>query len=459
MTTSTKTNTTTQSSSPTSSPGTAKRFGLRQRATRVRRISLTFGRIYLGIKTHQWIERTIRPPDMVQRWSRLHTSGAEAIYQTAIELRGLILKACQFIGSRADVAPPEYVERLAALQDRVPHRSFDVVQEIVEDELGDSIDGLFASFSREPIAAASLAQVHEARLHTGERVAVKVQYPEIAEIVHSDLANLRALLAAVGLVEKDLDLMPLLDELVDHVPLELDFRHEANNARRIAAFFDERADVSVPQIFDAYTTERVLVMEFIEGTRIGDKRALVRAGIDPNDVMSVLVDAYADQILRHGFFHADPHPGNLLVRRLEGGAPEIVFVDFGIAKELPHGFHAGVTDFATAAFKADASAMAEALLGVGFETRDACADSLLAISRVMLAGVREALDKGDFDPDRVRRHGEEIARLVREDPIVQMPGHVYLLGRVIALLAGLGKTLGVRTNLVRMMLPFVMGRG
>ncbi len=437
----------------------ANAFSLSERAARVRRISLTFAKVYLGIKTNQWVARRIAPFDMQQRWSQHHRESADMIYETAIDLQGLILKGCQFIGSRADVVPVEYVEKLSLLQDRVPHRPFGVVRDTVEEELGFRLREIFAEFSETPVAAASLAQVHEARLHAGTRVAVKVQYPEIAETVGSDLANLRALFGAVGLFEQDLDLLPLLNELGAHVPLELDFLHEADNARRIAGFFDDRPDVSVPFIHESLSRERVLVMEFVDGIKIRDREALVREGFDPADVMRILVEAYAEQILRQGFFHADPHPGNLLVRRRsDGQGPEIVFLDFGLAKDLPRSFRAGVVDFTAAIFKSDARAMAEALIGVGFQTRDSSPESLLKIAEVVLEGSTYARGAPEQDPQEVRRYGREVAQLVREDPIVQMPDHVYLLGRVFALLTGLGKTLEVRTNLIQMMLPFLMQR-
>ena len=434
-------------------------FSLKERAERVRRISLTFGKVYLGIKTNQWIAKYIDPPNMSKRWSHQHQVSARAIYQTAIDLQGLILKGCQFIGSRADVVPVEYVEQLSKLQDRVPHRSFRVVRDTVEEELGVQLHEIFSEFSEVPVAAASLAQVHEARLLSGERVAVKVQYPEIAATVSSDLANLRALIGAVGLIEQELDLLPLLNELGTHVPKELDFLNEAQNAHRIAGFFENSPNVAVPFIYEAFSTKKVLVMEFIDGIKIGDRQGMVDAGIDPAEVMQIIGAAYAEQILRRGFFHADPHPGNLLVRRrTDGIGAEIVFLDFGLAKELPPSFRAGITDFTTAIFKNDAGAMAEALIAVGFETRDGDSDSLREISQVVLESAIEVRDADDSSPPEVRRYGRKIVKLVRENPIVQMPNHVYLLGRVLGLLSGLAKTLEVRTNLMRMMLPFLVGR-
>ena len=178
-----------------------RRQSVAERVYRARRVGLTFGRVYLGIKGQQFIARRLAPSDMADRWSRFHRESAASIYDAAIELRGLILKGCQFIGSRADVLPPEYVEHLSKLQDRVPAKAFPVVRGIVEHELGCKLDELFASFSERPIASASLAQVHQAKLRTGERVAVKVQYPEIGVLVRSDLSNLRVLFRAVGVIE------------------------------------------------------------------------------------------------------------------------------------------------------------------------------------------------------------------------------------------------------------------
>ena len=434
-------------------------LNLRDRAGRVRRISLTFGKVYLGIKTNQWVARYIAPPDMPRRWSRQHRESARAIYETAIDLQGLILKGCQFIGSRADVVPPEYVEMLSRLQDRVPHRSFSLVRDVVEEELGAPLREIFREFSEKPVAAASLAQVHEARLLSGERVAVKVQYPEIADTVNSDLANLRALFGAVGLIEQELDMLPLLNELGTHVPKELDFLNEIQNAQRIAGFFESSPDVTVPLVHESLCTEKVLVMEFIDGIKISDRAGLVRAGLKPAEVMQIIASAYAEQIFRRGFFHADPHPGNLLVRRRKDDlGPEVVFLDFGLSKELPPTFHAGITDFITAIFKSDADAMAEALVGVGFKTRDGDSDSLREISKVVLESAIQARDAETTDPNEVRRYGREILKLVRENPIVQMPDHVYLLGRVLGLLSGLAKTLEVPTNLVRMMTPHLIAR-
>src|SRR4029453_19346119 len=206
-----------------------------ERLFRARRISTTFGRVYLGAKANQFIARRLRPPGMPRRSAAFHKSSARQIHGLALELRGLILKGCQFVGARADVVPGEYVEVLSRLQDRVPAKTLGVVRRTIERELGRPLGDVFAEFAPRPIAAASLAQVHEARLHDGRRVAVKVQYPEIADQVRGDLANLRALFRAVGWLERELDLLPIVDELAAQMPRELDFEREGRNAEELAA--------------------------------------------------------------------------------------------------------------------------------------------------------------------------------------------------------------------------------
>lgn len=434
-----------------------------ERLRRVRRISVTFGKIYLGIKTHQFVEKRLAPRDMKKRWARFNRESAWAIYDTAVELRGMILKGCQFVGSRADVMPPEYVEVLSQLQDRVPARPYSVVKERVEIELGAPLEELFTSFTEEPIAAASLAQVHEATLPDGQHVAVKVQYPEIASLVRSDLANLRALFRAVGLVERDLDLTPVIEELGEHVPLELDFINEGRNSETIAKFLEARPDIVIPKVHWDLSTSRVLVTDFVDGIKINDVDMLREHQIDPEPVMRTVVEAYCEQILVEGLFHADPHPGNLMVLpplpTPDGalGAPRVVFLDFGLAKELPPDFRQTAVDFAAALLQGEPEAMTRALVGLGFETQINPEQSLREVSGIMLEVAKRLRHQTYAEPGVIRDAGRELAELIRDNPIVRVPSHVVLLGRVFALISGLGSSLGVRLDMLKIILPYVMG--
>jgi predicted unusual protein kinase regulating ubiquinone biosynthesis (AarF/ABC1/UbiB family) len=421
------------------------------RLFRARRISTTFGRVYLGAKANQFIARRIRPPDMAARWSHFHRGSARQIHRLALELGGLILKGCQFVGARADVAPPEYVEILSRLQDKVPARPFAIVKRTLEEELGAPIDTIFAELSPRPIAAASLAQVHVGRLHDGRRVAVKVQYPEIAGQVRGDLANLRALFRAVGWLERDLDLLPIMDELGAQMPRELDFENEGRNAEAIGARLAHRPEIKIPTIVWEHTRRRVLVMEFVEGIKINDVRALQKAGVDPQWVTHTLVDVFAEQILAHGFFHADPHPGNLLV---QPDGPKIVLLDFGLAKELPERFRSGVVGFLAALIRGDVEAMTIALGDLGFETRKASPDALRDVAELILRVGIEIREKGSLDPETVARLREEIPARVRNNPLVRIPHHLVLVGRTLGLLSGLSKELGSKVDLLKVAAPW-----
>ena len=434
-----------------------RRLSAGERLYRARRIGLTFGRIYLGIKAQQFIARRLAPSDMKRRWARFHLQSAEAIYDVAVELRGMILKGCQFVGSRADVVPPEYVEVLSRLQDAVPPHPYEEVRERVESELGAELEDLFSSFDPVPVASASLAQVHRATLRDGRVVAVKVQYPGIDALVHSDLANLEALFRAVGFVERAFDVMPLLDEIAEHVPRELDFVNEARNAEAIGRFFEGRDDLRIPTVVWEYTTSRLLVSEFVDGIKINDRARLEAAGVPRERVMRTLVDAYCLQILRHGFFHADPHPGNLLVLPPErGGPPVVVFLDFGLAKRLPPVFRAAALRFVTALVRGDPAEMAQALVALGFETRDDPERALQDICRVLLEVAKSLRGRSFVDPKLIGAAREELPRLVRENPIVTIPSHLVFVGRVFALLSGLGSTLDVRVDLVKWILPHLV---
>lgn len=434
-----------------------------ERANRARRISTTFGRVYLGVKSHQWIARTLSPPDMDARWSQLHRGSAHRIHDLAVDLRGMILKACQFMSARPDVLPPEYIEILGRLQDRVPAHPFEHLRAEVELAVGGPIERVFAELDPEPLAAASLAQVHVGVLPGGERVAVKIQYPEIEALVRHDLANLHLLFRAVGLVERDLDVMPLFRELQVNVPRELDFTREADAAERVGGFFSGREDVRVPGLYRDLSSRRVLVMERIDGIKIDDTEALSREGIDVNVVMRTLIEAYCEQIFVHGVFHADPHPGNLMVEVLEGERDDgsrrfcIVFLDFGLTKTLPKHFRRATAEFAAALLGGDARAMAESLEAMGFETRRGGVEQLERITEIVLRTAAKLRQQAFVDRDVVQEAAGDLPRMIRENPIVRVPGHLVLVGRVIALLTGLGHHLQARVDMIPTILPYVMG--
>ena len=425
-------------------PGAGPALSLVTRARRAQRIGATVGRAWLGLRKERWIERNLAPRDMPARWRAQHRRNAEELYAAAVELQGLILKGAQWLGARPDLLPGPSVEVLARLQDRVPARPHAVIRRVVERELGRPLGTVFASFAKAPVASASLAQVHEARLLDGRRVAVKVQYPEIAALVREDLRSLRFVLRALARVENEFEWEPLLDELGDSVPRELDFEQEARAAERIARDLAARRDVRIPAVVWEWTRRRVLVMEYVEGIRIGDADALRAAGIEPRLVARTLLEVFAEQLLVHGFFHADPHPGNL---RVEPNG-RLVLLDFGLTKELPEDFRAAVLELAGALLGGRHERLAPALLRLGFATRSGRSEALAGIAELLAGAAAELRARGRLDPATLERLRGELPERIRRDPIVRVPSHLVLVGRTLGLLSGQLTQLGADVDLL-----------
>ncbi len=258
---------------------------------------------------------------------------AARIRNAAIEQGGVLIKVGQFLSSRVDLLPTEYIEELALLQDEVPGVPFVEIQPVVEESLGDALDVLFAEFDPVPIAAASLGQVHRAILPTGETVAVKVQRPHMHEIVAADLTAIRYIVRWLDrhtVIGKRADLPLILREFEDTLTLELDYHAEGHHAERLAIMFAGVPRVSIPRIFWSHSRDRVLCLQFMRGIKVTDFQALESAGIDRSETAEILMQAYLRQVLEAGFFHADPHPGNILVRP----GPTVVFLDFGMVGDI-----------------------------------------------------------------------------------------------------------------------------
>ncbi len=375
--------------------------------------------------------------------SQGHRKSAQRILDTATELRGLLIKTGQMIGARGDIFPDEYVETLSQLHDTVPPQPYAVVRQVIERELGTPLGDVFAKFEETPIASASLAQVHRAELHDGRDVAVKVQYPGIEEIVQVDLQNIRLLARAAGRFLRDLDLTPIVDELSANAPMELDFIHEGHNAEAVAANFAENDRIVVPNIYWEHTTRRVLTMEFVDGIKITDMPALDAAGIDHQSVYRLVAESYMRQMFDHGFFHADPHPGNLFVRP----GPILVIVDFGLSKQLTPSFLLAFIRLNAAIIAADGAALAQAFRDLGFETRHADDAVFEALGESMVARLSQ---NGEFNRDKqlVLQFQQRMMRIFRENPLVRVPGEFLLIGRVMGLLAGLGAKFDADVNLL-----------
>jgi aarF domain-containing kinase len=423
--------------------------GLLTRAYRFWSVVWLAARIYSGYKTAQIWSRYINKSGREKRYRRQDLRAARALYRSSVRLEGLLIKAGQFIATRADVLPDEWVTTLAGLHDRVPAHPFEEIRAQVERELGRPLEEAFAEFERQPLASASLAQVHRATTHDGRRCAVKVQYQGIEGIIRADLRNLMFTLRVLAWLEPEYDFRIIARELLKYMPMELDFVNEASNCETIARNFAERKDVMVPRIFHELSSRRVLTMELVEGIKVTDLAGLAAAGIDKQAVAQTLIEIFTEMILRDGFFHADPHPGNILVQP----GPRIVLLDFGLAKDFPPAFRDAMVRLTFAILTSDRDAIISSFHDLGFRTRDGSPETLLMLANLFL-GNSVRRNRAYADRELIEEFSEELPRTIRANPIVEVPADVLLVNRVMGLISGLGKTLDSRVNLFATLMPY-----
>jgi len=418
------------------------------RIQRFAAVGVLAARIYLGYKAISVRERYLGLRAAEVKRSAYHRRSAAQAYRLAVKLKGLMIKAGQIIASRADLVPEEYVLVLSRLLDEVPPKPYPVMERMLVEELKRPVNEVFAEFDRQPIAAASLAQVHKARLKDGRLVAVKIQYPGIWDIVQTDLRTLRFLLSLATRMERGLNFRPIQDELSDSIPKELDFINEGRNMEAIAANFAGRPNIIVPEVIWKHTTRRVLTMEFLDGIKITDVAAMEAAGIDVQAVAQLVIDTFCEQIFLHGIFHADPHPGNLFVQP----GPRLVLLDFGQCRRLSDPFRLGFAHLAEAILNGNPGEIPAAFRALGFQTRDADPAPLLLLGKAFLGVTTPG--RSYVDPELFAQANARLSRALRANPLIHLPQEFVFIMRVLGLLSGLGKRLDSRVNLITTMLPF-----
>jgi predicted unusual protein kinase regulating ubiquinone biosynthesis (AarF/ABC1/UbiB family) len=399
--------------------------------------------IWVIYKFPHWTRRALGRPEP-KSLDSTHLRAAEAVLACALDMRGVIIKVCQAIGTRSDVFPRPFVETLKQCHDAIPPREYEIVKEVVETELGKPLDAVFAEFERTPLASASLAQVHRARLHDGRTVAVKIQYPGLEQLVESDLQNVRRACRVYEYFDpQPIELLPLLTEITKHIEMELDFLREADNADRVREIFAPGDGVVVPEMYREWSSPKVLVMQLLEGIKVTELEELQEAGLDPELVVQDLMQVFVRMIFAAGFFQADPHPGNIMVRP----SGEIIVLDYGLSKELPEGFGMGLFELMFSMMTMNESAMVRAFTELGFRTQDGDTDVFLLIARRMM----RRSDTGKFEGEFTEEMTDELFDAIRENPLVDVPTDFVLVGRVFALLSGIAHTLGHRANVLAAM--------
>ncbi len=314
-----------------------------------------------------------------------HRRNARRIEAAILKLRGLFIKVGQLISIMANFLPDAFRDELQRLQDQVPPRPYKDIEARLREELGGRAPGeVFAEFSPEPVASASIGQVHRARLASGEAVAVKVQYPDIEEIVRTDLRALKRIFGILRWFMPAYGFDTIYNEIREMVLSELDYRREAAAIERVAANFAARVGdplhqpplpVRFPRVIGEFSTARVLTTEWMEGVKVADLERLAATNVDRRHTARICVEAYCQQIFIDGVYHADPHPGNLLVQAPKstspGAAPTVVFLDFGATATVSAGMRHGMISFLQGAMTRDTTRIVSAMKEMGFLSRRA----------------------------------------------------------------------------------------
>ncbi|PIA25184.1 hypothetical protein AQUCO_12300018v1 [Aquilegia coerulea] len=352
--------------------------------------------IYTGYKVFQFRMNFVKDANKQQAmWETQHEIAAEKIYLMCSQLGGFFLKAAQIIG-KPDLAPNAWVKRLVTLCDRAPSTPFQVVQLVFEKEFGQSVGDLFERFDVEPLGSASIAQVHRARLKGAKGdVAVKVQHPGVQDLMMVDIHNLQAFASYLQKTDIKFDLFSITKEMEKQIGYEFDFLREAAAMERIRHFLalnNKKPPVLVPGVVRDMVTRRVLVMDFMDGIPIlnlGDE--IAKRGINPGgkiaaaakqNILKSLTLAYGQMILKSGFFHADPHPGNILICK----GSQVALLDYGQVKDLPDNLRLGYANLILAMSDNDPMRASQSYRELGIKTLSSCVDEpkeMLRLAKTM----------------------------------------------------------------------------
>lgn len=379
-----------------------------------------------------------------------------AFRATALQLGVLMIKLGQFLSARADILPEQALSVLADLQDEVPPAPFEHVAAVIEAEYGKPLTEIFSSFEEQCTAAASLGQVHRATLaSTGETVAVKVQRPHITQLVRMDLSTLRFVIWVVNrFFQSDfIDLKGLYREFRRTVYEEIDYVTEATNAKRFREMFREDPSIYIPHVYEEYISKRVLVLEWIDGIKVNDYAALDAGGYSRLEIANRTVRAYFYQFFEEGFFHADPHPGNIFVKKNSpSDDPVIAFLDFGMVGSLTGSMKRAIRDLFLGLVLSDSKKMVDSLLKLGFVGEGANQAALEQALDIMLEHYF-GMTLGQVRELEVSDVAHDLDTLLYGQPF-RIPSQFAFAGRAVSTLVGVSTGLAPNFNFVDVATPY-----
>ena len=398
----------------------------------------------LGFYLQLWLDRRLGRRDQEQR-------RAVQLRQLLTNLGPAYIKIGQALSTRPDLVPPLYLEELTRLQDQLPPFPNDIAFHFIEVELGAPPQEVYAELSEQPVAAASLGQVYKGKLKTGETVAVKVQRPGLANRITLDLYILRRLASfanrRIGRIRSDL--VAIMDEFGDRIFEEMDYTHEGRNAQRFADLYGHSPDIYVPHIYPQYTARRVLTMEWIEGIKLTRVEELSRLGIDATHLIEVGVQCSLRQLLEHGFFHADPHPGNLLA--MPDG--RLAYLDFGMMSQVKPQQRYGLIEAVVHMVNRDFEGLAGDYVKLEFLTPDTDLSPIIpALANVFNNALGASVAELNF-----KSITDEFSALMYEYPF-RVPAYYALIIRSLVTLEGIAINVDPDFKVLSKAYPYVAKR-
>ena len=374
---------------------------------------------------------------------------AKWLVRNILQLGPTFIKIGQALSTRADLIPIEYIEEFGQLQDRVPAFDSALAIAAIEQELGKPIALLFAEFNPTPLAAASLGQVHKARLHTGEDVVVKVQRPGLERLFNLDFEILHRLVRWLNRWFKNVrkfNLEAVYREFFELLYQEIDYLHEGKNADRFRENFQSYQRVAVPQVYWQYTTSKVLTLEYLPGIKIDNRPALEASQIDTQEVIQLGITCYLKQLLEDGFFQSDPHPGNMAV----SARGEIIFYDFGTMAEVKTIAKDQMIETFFAVLKKDVDKVVETLIYMGLI--EPVAD-MTPVKRMIAFMVEEFSDK-PVDVRAFEQITDEVYSIFEQQPF-RLPPQMTFIVKSLTTLDGIARALDPQYNLLAAAQPFL----